>query len=68
MAAENYLWGAPRIHGELLTLGLAISERTVSRYLSGRPKDPVANLADILREPRWWSDICLAVDVRGCGQ
>jgi hypothetical protein len=36
MAAENCLWGAPRIHGELLKLGIAISERTVSRYLRGR--------------------------------
>jgi hypothetical protein len=33
MAAENRLWGAPRIHGELLKLGIAVSERTVSRYL-----------------------------------
>jgi hypothetical protein len=33
MAVENRLWGAPRIHGELLTLGIAVSERTVSRYL-----------------------------------
>jgi len=37
MAAENCLWGAPRIPGELLKLGIAISERTVSRYLRGRP-------------------------------
>src|SRR5205807_4067383 len=37
MAAKNCLWGAPRIHGELLKLGIAISERTVSRYLRGRP-------------------------------
>ena len=37
LAAENCLWGAPRIHGELLKLGIAISERTVSRYLRGRP-------------------------------
>jgi hypothetical protein len=37
MAAENCLWGAPRIHGELLKLGIAVSERTVSRYLRGRP-------------------------------
>jgi hypothetical protein len=36
MAAENCLWGAPRIHGELLKLGITISERTVSRYLRGR--------------------------------
>jgi putative transposase len=32
MASENG-WGAPRIHGELLKLGLNVSERTVSRYM-----------------------------------
>jgi len=32
MASENR-WGATRIHGELLKLGLSVSERTVSRYL-----------------------------------
>src|SRR5262245_59945957 len=37
MAAENFLFSAPRIHGELIKLGIAISERTVSRYLQGRP-------------------------------
>jgi hypothetical protein len=36
MARENGLWGAPRIHGELLKLGLTVSERTVSRYLPDR--------------------------------
>ena len=34
MAAENPIWGAPRIHGELLKLGFDIGERTVSRYLA----------------------------------
>jgi len=33
MAAENSDWGAPKIHGELLKLGLEVSERTVARYL-----------------------------------
>src|SRR5215469_2800600 len=33
MAAANPYWGAPRIHGELLKLGIAISERTVSRMI-----------------------------------
>jgi putative transposase len=33
MALENPLWGAPRIHGELLKPNFEISERTVSRYL-----------------------------------
>src|ERR1700678_1769706 len=33
MKAEKHTWGAPRIHGDLLQLGFAISEPTVSRYL-----------------------------------
>jgi len=40
LADENRLWGAPRIHGELLKLGLVVSERTVSRYLGERPNRP----------------------------
>lgn len=40
LAEENRLWGAPRIHGELLKLGIVVSERTVSRYLRGRPRTP----------------------------
>jgi hypothetical protein len=33
MATANPLWGAPRIHGELLKLGFDVSERTVSRLI-----------------------------------
>ena len=33
MAEENAGWGAPKIHGELSKLGIAVSERTVARYL-----------------------------------
>jgi hypothetical protein len=40
MATANTLWGAPRIHGELRTLGLDISERTVSRLLKRCPRPP----------------------------
>lgn len=40
MAAANPLWGAPRIHGELLKLGIEISERTVSRLMPKRCKLP----------------------------
>src|SRR5258706_9861866 len=36
MGAANPLWGAPRIHGELVKLGIAVSERTVSRLLRRR--------------------------------
>jgi putative transposase len=40
MAAANPLWGAPRIHGELLKLGLDVSERTVSRLMPKRRPGP----------------------------
>ena len=34
MAGENHLWGAERIRGELLKLGLAVSKRTIQKYIS----------------------------------
>src|SRR5918992_4271752 len=40
MAAANPLWGAPRIHGELVKLGLDVAERTVSRLLPKRRSPP----------------------------
>src|SRR6266404_12419 len=40
MATENPLWRAPRIHGELLKLGIAVSERTVSRILCTVKRPP----------------------------
>ena len=40
MSWENPLWGAPRIHGELLKLGIDVSQATVSRYMPRRPRDP----------------------------
>lgn len=33
MARENFLWGAPRIHGELLKLGIVVAESTVAKYM-----------------------------------
>ena len=40
MAVANPLWGAPRIHGELLKLGIDVAERTVSRLLPKRRMPP----------------------------
>ena len=40
MARANPLWGAPRIHGELLKLGIKISERTVSNLMPRRDTRP----------------------------
>jgi hypothetical protein len=39
MSRENPLWGAPRIHGELLMLGFEVTQSTVSKYMvrSGTP-------------------------------
>jgi len=39
MATVN-MWGAPRIHGELLKLGIRVSEATVSKYMPRRRKPP----------------------------
>ena len=36
LAHENPLWGAPRIHGEMIKLGFDVSERSVSRYFKSR--------------------------------
>ena len=35
MSLANPLWGAPRIHGELLKLGLAIGQTSVAKYMLG---------------------------------
>jgi putative transposase len=40
MATANPLWGAPRIHGELLKLGINVSERSVSRLMPRRRQPP----------------------------
>ena len=52
MAEANPLWGAPRIHGELMKLGIEISERTISRLMPKRRKlsfDRTARSGFILR-------------------
>ena len=36
MTRENPLWGAPRIHGELLKLGIEIAQLTVAKYMGRR--------------------------------
>jgi transposase InsO family protein len=40
MSKENPLWGAPRIHGELLMLGIEVAESTVARYMTRRQGPP----------------------------
>src|SRR6266851_933979 len=49
MARENFLWGAPRIHGELLMLGYTVSQATVSRYLPAPGRRPTQSWRSFLR-------------------
>jgi hypothetical protein len=49
MSQENFLWGAPRIHGELLKLGFDVSQATVSRYMPRRGYPPTQTWRTFLR-------------------
>ena len=40
MSRANALWGAPRIHGELLKLGFEVAQSTVARYMCRHPRPP----------------------------
>src|SRR5438445_13488375 len=49
ISRANPLWGAPRIHGELLKLGIEISQATVGRWMPWRPKVPSPTWRSFLR-------------------
>jgi hypothetical protein len=49
MSFENPLWGAPRIHGELLKLGIEIAQSTVSIYMVPRQDRPLQTWKTFLR-------------------
>jgi hypothetical protein len=38
MSQANPLWGAPRIHGELLRLGITVAQRSVGKYMVRQPR------------------------------
>jgi hypothetical protein len=40
MSIENPLWGAPRIHGELLKLGFEVAQSSVAKYMVKRRGSP----------------------------
>jgi hypothetical protein len=40
ISRDNPLWGAPRIHGELLKLGIDIAQSTVAKYMPRRHRPP----------------------------
>jgi len=49
MSRENPLWGAPRIHGELLKLGVDISQSSVAKYMDRRRGPPSQSWRTFLR-------------------
>jgi transposase InsO family protein len=49
MCQANWLWGAPRIRGELLKLGIEVAESTVAKYMVKRPRRPGQSWATFLR-------------------
>src|ERR1700730_16912160 len=49
MSAENPLWGAPRIHGELLKLGFSVAQSTVATYMVKRREPPSQGWKTFLR-------------------
>jgi hypothetical protein len=49
MSVENALWGAPRIHGELLKLGFEVAQSTVAKYMVRRHGPPSQGWRTFLR-------------------
>jgi SAM-dependent methyltransferase len=49
MSVENPLWGAPRIHGELLKLGFEVSQSSVAKYMVRRRGPPSQGWRAFLR-------------------
>jgi transposase InsO family protein len=49
MSAENPLWGAPRIHGELLKLGFEVAQSSVAKYMVKRCGPPSQGWSTFLR-------------------
>jgi hypothetical protein len=49
MSKENPLWGAFRMHGELLMLGFEVAQSTVSKYMVRRRKPPSQTWETFLR-------------------
>ena len=49
MSMENQLWGAPRIHGELLKLGFSVAQSSVAKYMVKRCGPPSQGWRTFLR-------------------
>ena len=72
MSKDNPLWGAPRIHGELLKLGFELADSTVSKYMTKHRGPPSQTWRTFLRNH---ADAIAAIDLCvvptltfGCGE
>ena len=53
MSIANPLWGAPRIHGELLKLGIDVGQTSVAKYIQ-KTRTTVARLEDVSAQSCGW--------------
>jgi putative transposase len=54
MAVENCLWGAERIRGELLKLGIEVSKRTIQKYMpKARPSHVASHIVPMPLRETW---------------
>jgi len=63
MSIANPLWGAPRIHGELLKLGIDIGQTSVAKYMARRRGSPSQGWKTFLRNH---ADGIAAMDFSSC--
>jgi hypothetical protein len=54
MSIANPLWGAPRIHGELLKLGIEIGQTSVAKYMARRRGPPSQGWKTFPSQPCRW--------------
>ena len=61
-ASVSWLWGAPKIHGELLKLGIEIGQASVAKYMARRRGPPSQGWKTFLRNR---ADGIVAMDLFG---
>jgi hypothetical protein len=69
MSLKNPLWGAPRIHGELLKLGFAVAQSTIAKFMAWRsgelarscPRGALLFTASLTAQDPWRQKLIAAV-------
>jgi hypothetical protein len=65
MARENFLWGAPRIHGELLMLAFSVSQATVPRATCLHEADGRGNRGGLFFAIKPWRSVTASIPRNG---